>query len=267
MTALAVFLHTAMIVSLGPVLAGLIRMTTQGGGLRALMEPARTISAGLRAPGQPNVGQLAMLALAVVAGLLIPLFSSDAVLGFLGDGFTALLLLTALSIRLLPVRASTVLAASSALWALGTLSGTTDLAQAFASWQASLSTLLLYLGLTLAVAPLLTDTPRAEADGEAGPQHPGDTRIHEAGLSTALTDWTRSTLQLGWLALAMMTYPMTVPLTGWAGFAATLALFLLKFSVFGSLLAAITSRWPKLPLAQWGFAFSLLGLGLMKLGI
>jgi hypothetical protein len=266
MTALAVFLHTVMIVSLGPILAGLIRMATKGGGLRALMEPARTISAGLRAPGQPNIGQLALLALAVVAGLLIPLFSPDAVLGFLGDGFTALMLLTALSIRMLPLRASTVLAAAAALWALGTLSGTTDLAQALASWQAGPSTLLLTLGLTLGVAPLLTDAPRTETDGVIDRQSQA-IPMSQAGLSTALTAWTRHTLQLGWLALAMMSTPMTVPLTAWAGFAAALALFLLKLALFGSLLAAISARWPKLPLANWGCAFSVLGLGLMKLGI
>ena len=250
MTPLAVFLHTVLVVALGPVLSGLIRMAASGGGLKALVEPTRAVSAGLRASGQPPLGKLAVLSLAVVAGLLIPLFSSDAVLGFLGDGFTALLLLTGLSLGRLPLRLSTVLAVAASLWAMGTLTGSTDLAQALANWEAGPATLLITIGLALSVAPVMTpeDLPRAD-------------------LSDAVEAWTRGTLRLGWLAFSMMAFPVTIPLTGGLTFAAALAVFLAKFGIFGTLFAPFPIRWPKMPLAEVGLACSLLALGLAKLGI
>ncbi|MNR75504.1 hypothetical protein D3C72_61350 [compost metagenome] len=250
MTPLAVFLHTMLVVSLGPLLVGLFQLATRGGGLTALLAPARAIGAGLRAPGQAPLGHLAVLALAVVAGLLIPLFSGDAVLGFLGDGFTALLLLTGLSIGRLPLRASTVLSAAASLWVIGALTGSTDLAQAFAAWPAGPATLLVYLGLILGVAPLM---------------QPDASQVE--GLDDALAAWTRGTLQLGWLALGMMAFPVVIPLSSWVPFTAAVALFIVRAGVFGAMLATITARWPKLPLAEIGLACSLLALFLVKLGL
>lgn len=252
MIVLAVFLHTALVISLGPLLAGVIRLAARGGGLQALLAPGRFISEGLRAPGQPPYSLLAMLALAVLAGLLIPLFSSDAVLGFLGDGFVALLLLAGLSARLLPLRAPSVLAVAAGLWTIGTLTGSTDLAQALADWKAGPATILVFLGLALAVAPLLSDAPASEASPT---------------LSAALEAWIRSTLQLGWLALASMAFPWSIPLADALTFAAALALFALTFLGLGALLAAVSARWPKLPAAELGFACSLCALALVKLGI
>jgi hypothetical protein len=253
MTPFAVFLHTVLIISAGPVLAGVIRLCTTGGGWQAFMEPSRRISAGLRASGQPPLGHLAAVALAIATGLLLPLFSSDAVLGFLGDGFTALLLLTGLSTRYLPIRASSVIAVAAGLWALGTLTGSTDLAQALAFWQAGPASWLIFLGLALGVAPFFKASPPPAETDEALPK--------------ALEAWTRSTLQLGWLALGAMAFPLTIPLTGWATFAAALALLGIKFVVLGGLAAFVTTRWPKLPLAELGLACSLLALALVKLGV
>lgn len=250
MTPLAVFLHTVLVVGLGPLLLGLLQLASHGGGLTALLAPSRAIGTGLRAPGQPPLGRLAILALAIVAGLLIPLFSSDAVLGFLGDGFTALLLLTGLSIGRLPLRASTVLAVAAGLWTLGALTGSTDLAQAFAAWPTSPVTFLVFLGLALGVAPLV----QAEA---ASPE----------GLDGALASWTRGTLQLGWLALGLMAFPLILPLSSWATFAAAVLLFVAKFAVLGAAMAASSARWPKLPLAETGLACSLLALALVTLGL
>lgn len=252
MTPLAVFLHTAMIIALGPLLAGWIRVVASGGGLPALMTPSRGISAGLRASGQPPIAHLAALALAIVAGLLIPLFSSDAVLGFLGDGFTALLLLTGLSARYLRIRVSGVLAVAAGLWALGTLTGSTDLAQALAFWEAGPASWLIFLGLALGVAPMLRTVEAPEESATT--------------LDAAMSAWTRSTLQLGWLALGMMAFPVTIPLTGWPTFAAALALFGVKLVILGALAALASARWPKLPLAELGLACSLLALALVKLG-
>ncbi len=288
MTPLAVFLHTAMIISLGPLLAGWSRVAASGGGLPALMAPSRRISAGLRASGQPPLGHLAALALAIVAGLLIPLFSSDAVLGFLGDGFTALLLLTGLSARYLPIRASGVLAVAASLWALGTLSGSTDLAQALAFWEAGPASWLIFLGLALGtapmicevgapparhsresgnpVAPVFTGVTGSESGSDDGMSPPASEGESAPGLNEALAAWTRSTLQLGWLALGMMAFPVTIPLTSWPTFAAALALFGIKLIVLGGLAAFVSARWPKLPLAELGFACSLLALALVKLG-
>lgn len=250
MTPVAVFLHTMLVVALGPVLAGLIRLATSGGGFKALAAPAREIGAGLRAPGEPPLGRLAMLSLAVVAGLLIPLFASDAVLGFLGDGFTALLLLTGLSIALLPVRVATVLTAAASLWTMGALTGTTDLAQVQATWQLGPASFFVYVGLALAVAPLMQKDPSPVE-----------------GLDDALRAWTRSTLQLGWLALAMMTFPLGLPITDWGRFALALGLFVAKFAVFGTVLPAIAARLSNWPLAELGLACSLVALVLVKLGI
>ena len=250
MTPLAVFLHTMLVVALGPVLAGLIRLGSSGGGVRALVAPARAIGAGLRAPGQPPLGRLALLSLAIVAGLLIPLFASDAVLGFLGDGFTALLLLTGLSVAMLPVRVATVLAVAAALWTMGALTGTTDLAQALVAWPMGPAAFLVFVGLALAVAPLMQpDTSPVE------------------GLDEAVHAWTRSTLQLGWLALALMTFPVILSITGGISFAGALGLFVVKFAVFGPLLAALATRGARWPLAELGLACSLLALALVKLGI
>ena len=250
MTPVAVFLHTMLVVALGPLLVGLFQLAIQGGGLSALLAPARAIGAGLRAPGQPPLAQLAVLALAVVAGLLIPLFSGDAVLGFLGDGFTALLLLTGLSVGRLPLRVGTVLSAAASLWAIGALTGSTDLAQAFSAWSVGPATILVFLGLILGVAPLM---------------QPDGARIE--GLDDALAAWTRGTLQLGWLALGMMAFPVNFPLSGWVPFAAAVSLLVVKAGVFGALLAHLTARWPKLPLAEVGLACSLLALFLVKLGL
>lgn len=250
MIPLAVFLHTVMVIALGPVLAGVIRLARHGGGWRTLITPTRSVSAGLRASGQPPIGKLAVLSLAIVAGLLVPLFSSEAVLGFLGDGFTALLLLTGLSIGRLPLRMPTVLSVAAALWTLGTLSGSTDLAQTMASWEADPVTLCLLFGLGLAVIPLMT--PEAPSPAE---------------LASALDAWIRSTLQLGWLAFGMLAIPLFLPLTSGLTLLVSLLVFLAKFVIAGAVTATFAGRWPKLPFAEIGCAFSLLALGLAKLGI
>ena len=266
MIALSVFLHTVMVVTLGPLLAGLIRLGSSRGGLAALLGPLRTIEQGLRTPGRPPLNHLAVLAGAMVAGLLIPLFSSNAVLGFLGDGFVALWLLSGLSTAYLPVRASSVLAVATGLWALGTLSGSTDLAQALAGWQApGPVSILLFLGIALGIAPLLS-SPDAHSPAVGNPEDSRADGSDEADLVVSLQAWTRSTLQLGWLALGAMAFPWNVSVTSGATFALALSLFLGKFVALGMGLAAVNARWPKLPTAEIGLACAILALGLLKLG-
>lgn len=261
MIPLAVFLHAVLALLLGPLVRGLgLVASERPKNLRAALSlgfaPMRALNAGLRAPGAPPLGPIALVALAAVANLLIPFFSPDAVLGFLGDGFTALLLLAGLSIRVLPLRATSVMAVAGALWALGTLAGTTDLAEAMASGTGSLGSLLVFAALALGVAPLLGPSPRdAQADaGESGT------------LSAALTDWATGTLQLGWLALGVMALPWTIPLTGGLSLMAALALFLGKLVLLGGGLAYLRARWPKLPLAEAGLACAGLALMLVTLG-
>ncbi len=195
------------------------------------------------------------MALAFVAGLLIPLFSPDAVLGFLGDGFVALLLLVGLSARYFTLRASSVLAVATALWAIGTLTGSTDLGQALANWQLGLAPLAVFLALAAGVAPFMTPET---------PEEPGSSA---SGSNDALTSWARSTAQVGWLALGAMAFPWTIPLTGGAALAASLAFFVVKIGLLAGFLAFANARWPKLPLAESGFAMALLALALVKLGI
>lgn len=258
MIPLAVFLHAVLALLLGPLVRGLglvaaERPPSLRAALAQAVAPMRALNSGLRAHGAPPMGPIALLALAAVANLLIPFFANDAVLGFLGDGFTALLLLVGLSIRVLPLRATSVMAVAGALWALGTLAGTTDLAEAMATWTSSLASWLIFAALALGVAPLLAPPAQDEA--------------HEGGeLSVALMDWATGTLQLGWLALGVMAFPWTIPLTGARSLMAALALFLGKLVLVGGGLAYVSARWPRLPLAEAGLACAGLALMLVTLG-
>jgi hypothetical protein len=257
MTALAVFLHTVLVLTLGPLVTGLVRAASEPlpslrARLSAFVEPILSLNTGLRAPGSPRPAPIAMLALAAVANLLIPFFSSDAVLGFLGDGFTALLLLVGLSSRAFPPRTSSVLAVAGALWALGTLTGTTDLAQALATPESGPVSWLVFLAMALAAAPAMTPEP-------SPPDNPD--------LNHALHRWAHSTWRLGWLGIGAMAFPWGIAIVGWASLATALAFFLVKLAVLGGMLAWANARWPKLPLAEAGLACALLALGLVKLGV
>lgn len=255
MIALAVFLHTAFLLTAGPLLAGLLRVAAEGPqGLRTTLStwlgPTRALSAGLRAPGTPPLGALATLSLAIVAGLLIPLFDSGAALGFLGDGFVALLILGGLSTTYFSVRTPTVIALAVGLWTLGTLTGTTDLAQGLADWGSGPASGLLFLGLALSITPTMLAFPEAQAQT----------------LEDALNSWARSSLQLGWLAFAAMAFPWKVAITGWGSFAGAIALFLVKVTLLGWGLGSLNARWPKAPFAEAGLVLTILALGLAKLG-
>lgn len=254
MTVLTIFLHTLLVLTLGPLIAGLGRHAASGGGWRTIVAPYLELNAGLRAPGEPHRGHVATLAAASVAGLLIPLFSPDAVLGFVGDGFTAFLLLAGLTLRYFPLPLTSLLSVAASLWALGTLTNTTDLAQALTGWQAGLGSGLIFLGLVLGVAPVLAPPTDCQ------PATEGD-------LSAGLSLWARSTLQLGWLGLGSMAFPWTAPLTTWASFAGSLGLFAAKLVALSWGLAAVRRRWPGFPLSGLGLACALLGLGLVKVGV
>lgn len=255
MTALAVFLHTAFLLTAGPLLAGLLRVAAERPhGLRATLrtwfEPARALNAGLRSPGAPPLASLATLSLAVVAGLLIPLFDSGAALGFLGDGFVALLLLGGLSIPHVSLRTPSVIALATGLWTLGTLTGTTDLAQGLTDWAFGPASGLLFLGFALSVTPTMHAFPEAQSPT----------------LENALNSWARSTLQLGWLAFAAMAFPWKVTITGWGSFGGAIAFFLVKFALLGWVLGRLDARWPKARFAEAGLGLTILALGLAKLG-
>lgn len=253
MTGLAVFLHVLSVLSLGPWIAGVLRHAAHGGGWRTLVAPTLELNRGLKQPGAPSPVSLAVLTGSAVAGLLIPFFTPEAVLGFLGDGFVALGLLVGLSAGRLPLRASSVIAVAASLWTLGSLTGTTDLAQAFALWQPSLGTGLIALGLALGVAPVLT------APVLAAPDAPGE------GLEGALAQWSRWTLQLCWLALATMALPGSLPLSDGGALLLLLGRFLFAVSALAWVLGAVQARWPRLPLAEAGAACSMLALVLAKL--
>lgn len=250
MTAAVVFLHALSVLTLGPWIAGLVRAGSGSCGWRTLIAPYLELNAGLKAPGAPSWGWLVALTGTAVAGLLIPFFSPDAVLGFLGDGFTALGLLLGFSARLLPLRPSMIVAAVASLLAIGTLTGTTDLAQGFAGWSPGLGTGLVALGLALGVAPVVS---ASEPAGE--------------GLGGAMVLWARSTLQLCWLAFGTMALPWTVAVVD----AGTLALALARFVGVVSALAwglhVVQVRWPKVPLGAIGAACTILALVLAKVAV
>lgn len=248
MIPLAVFLHVLLVLSLGPWVAGILRHATRGGGWRALLGPTLELNRDLKQPGTPSPISLVRLTGSAVAGLLIPFFTPEAVLGFLGDGFVALGLLVGLSAGRLPLRAGTLIAVAASLWTLGTLTGTTDLAQAFALWQPSLGTALIAVGLGLGVAPVLM-APDATGVGVEG----------------SLARWSQWTLQLAWLALATMALPGSLPLGDGGSLILLFGRFLMAVSVLAWVLGTVQARWPRLPLAEAGALCSLLALVLAKL--
>jgi hypothetical protein len=249
MTPFAVFLHTMLILTLGPLVAGLTHWGAVGAPQDVRPSFAR-INAGLKAPGNASLLPLVTLAGATVAGLLLPLFSADSVLGFLGDGFVVLGLLVGLTVRGGPLPVSSVLTCATALWVLGTLTGSTDLGQALSHWEPGLGSGLLFVGLALGVAPLMAPIPAS-----------GD------GLDDALELWARSTLQLVWLALAAMVFPWQVPVTNWGTLGLAIAASLLKLATLAWGLAFITQRWPRVPFGWFGLAVSIGALSLVKLGV